>query len=323
MHSLDLDIHGLHVTVESGDGSLVQDLERRLAYFSAAKASGADICCRFDVVPDGESLGLPAPEGEGRVLYEPVAGEMRYFAAHDEMLIALPKLRMLLRPREGDLRIALRDHPWERWLATRSIFSFGLMESLKRRDVFSLHAASVEMSGGALLLTGVNGAGKSTLALALLGSGASRFQGDDLVFLRRQGSKLEVLPFPDRVGVTEETARLLPALASVPDMNSAVPAGARKHEVDAALLSVGVSANLPPGACVFVDPGAGRNYALDAVAAADALVELVPNVLPTETSASQRHLDALASLVGSCPCYRLRGRGSLDEAVALLASVAA
>jgi hypothetical protein len=39
---------------------------------------------------------------------------------------------------------------------------------------------------------------------------------------------------------------------------------------------------------------------------AEALLELVPNVLPTEYHSTQRHLDAPADLAAAMPSFRLR-----------------
>jgi hypothetical protein len=55
----------------------------------------------------------------------------------------------------------------------------------------------------------------------------------------------------------------------------------------------------------------------------EALLELLPNVLLTEPVASQAHVDALATLVRQCACYRLETGRDLDATAALLAELIA
>jgi hypothetical protein len=314
VHSLGLDIHGITVEVDATDARLTADLERRLKFFRSGGRSVAppNLACAFELVSAASSLAKP--EGDARVLCDPSLGEMLYFFSSDELYICLPGLRMLARPARGEVRVVVEDEPRAMWLATRSVFGFALTESLKRRGLYALHAASVEIAGKGLLLTGVNGAGKSTLTLALLRSGASGFQSDDLVFLRPDDRAVDVLPFPDLVAVTDETAARLPGLNV-----GALPAGARKHEV--APEDVPVPTRLSPGALVLLEPGDGDEYRLESVDPAIALATVAPNVLATETESSQRHLDVLAALVGSCPCYRLNGRGELAAAVEMLTAL--
>lgn len=321
MHSLSFDIHGLPVRIESADARLVDDVAGRFAYF-AADSRDSGLHCSFEVVAGPEQLTLPRPAGEGRSVYEPAVGEMTYFSSCDELFVGVPRLQMLLRPLTMELRVLLCPGAEERWLATHSILAFALMESLKRRGVFSLHAAAIGFEAGAIVLAGPNGAGKSTLALALL-TEATGFLGDDLVFLQAVGDGVQILPFPDYVGVTPETARLLPDVQRALGNPGAVPIGARKHEVSAAAVKrVAIPPRTAPRALVLVDPGSAGAYRLETAGQAEALAELAPNVLPTETRASQEHLNALATLVRACPRYRLRGRGDLKTAVELLEPLA-
>ena len=51
------------------------------------------------------------------------------------------------------------------------------------------------------------------------------------------------------------------------------------------------------------------------ISAEEALFELAPNVLLTDATAAQQHLDALAGVVAQCSCYRLDTGRDLDDAV--------
>ena len=61
-----------------------------------------------------------------------------------------------------------------------------------------------------------------------------------------------------------------------------------------------------------VEPGAPPR--LERLTPAEALFELTPNVLLTDQAASQAHLDVLAELVSSIPCFSFRMGGDLDAA---------
>lgn len=315
MNRLLLDVHGTCVAVDADDERITDDLGRRLEYFRRPLGSTAPEVLTFSFANRRASELPSVARAGGRTIYEPVAGEMLYFEEVDELYVGLSELRLRMRPAEGDALISLVPEAEPIWLATHSIFALCLTEALKRRGLFSLHAASLEIDGAGLLLVGPNGVGKSTLALALLPR-ASGFQGDDLVFLTERSDAMQVLPFPDHVGVTEATAALLPAVGRRIDRTAGLPDGARKHEIAA---GAPVPARLAPRTLVFVEPAASfEGYRISPVRGVEALAALAPNVLATEATSSQRHLDALAALVRSCRCHRLVGRGDPAEAVELL-----
>lgn len=316
MLAVNLDIHGLAVRIESEDVSLADELRRRLAYFEVATPEAPDVRCRFEVVEEPGSVSMTPPAGPSRSVYDPLRGSMLYFPELDQLIVALPELSMRVDPGRGEVDVRLRPDPAPRWLATRSVFMFGLVETLKRRGIYGLHAAAVARGGRSLVMAGVNGAGKSTLALSLLRDGGE-FQGDDQVFLALDDG-IGVLAFPDHIGVTPETAGLLPDLARDPRYAAPVPEGERKHELPVSTLpTVDVPARTRPAAFVLVEP-TSQAYALEPIDPSEALIALAPNVLATETVSSQAHLDSLAALVGSCPSYRLTGRGPLEAAGGLL-----
>ena len=81
-----------------------------------------------------------------------------------------------------------------------------LVEMLKRRGCYSMHAAGFSKDGKVILIPGTSGAGKSTLAITLLRGGFG-YLSDDMVFLRRSSDGLRVLGFPEDVDVSDQTIR--------------------------------------------------------------------------------------------------------------------
>jgi hypothetical protein len=63
----------------------------------------------------------------------------------------------------------------------------------RRTDAAAFHAASVEVGGSGVILSGSKGSGKSTLALALANDGA-RYLGDEVAFVRYEDGALEAFP---------------------------------------------------------------------------------------------------------------------------------
>lgn len=315
---LRLNVHGLDVRIDSNDSALLQDLGRRLEYFRTVAAGRWPVRLSFETVDEGSAIALAPPVGEARVVYEPRAGRTLYFPERDELYVELPRLRMLLRPQDGEVSVVLMRGAEERWLATHSMIALAFMELLKRRGIFSLHSAGIEIGNRGLLLAGPNGAGKSTLTLALA-EAASGFQGDDLVFVTKGPESVETLPFPDHVAATPETAALLPELKLHEYGIHTLPSGVRKHEFPIGLDgSAPIAPRMTPKVLVLIEPGDPGQYELQALAEPAVLAALAPNVLATETEASRRHLDTLGALVEGCRCYRLTGRGQLASATALL-----
>ena len=129
------------------------------------------------------------------------------------------------------------------------------------------------------------------------------------------------MAFPDELDLTEESLRLFPELAELADR--ALEPGWPKRRLSApAMFGARVVSSCPPVALVLPRVTRSESSTLVPVEPAEALVELVPNVLLTERAASQAHLDALGLLVRSAPCYRLELGRDLDELSGLLGGVA-
>src|SRR3712207_4309751 len=77
-----------------------------------------------------------------------------------------------------------------------AVFTFSLLELLRHRGLFHLHAAGLTRDGRGILLAGNTGAGKSTLTVSLVRSGWD-FLSDDAVLLRAHAGGVEALAIPD------------------------------------------------------------------------------------------------------------------------------
>lgn len=310
------DLHGIRLSLSlAGLGEEVAAaLRSRLARLPADGMPPHDLA--FEVRSAAGEHPFGRPEG-GRPVYEPPQGEVVYADSGDLLYLETgPRLRVVCEPSLGRVRMsALGVEGDDLWLLSHPLFTIPLAESLKRRGLYHLHAGGLARNGRALLLPGTSGAGKSTLTLALVRAGFG-FLGDDTLFLARGPEGLRVLAFPDEFDLTDQTVSFFPELASVGALRSS---GLRKRQLRAEeVFGAEIVWECRPALLVFPRVAGTRESTLEPLAKAEALLELVPNVLLTEPRSSQAHLDALAELVDRSDCYRLAAGTDLDGAVRLL-----
>jgi hypothetical protein len=258
---------------------------------------------------DEPARALPRPTGRRRSLFES-AYRFDYFPDDDVIYLSEDGVVARCDASAGRARIAVRPgDPRARFLATHLMLTLPLVELMKRRDHFAVHAAGVAMGSRVAMLAGPGGSGKSTLALTCVRAGFA-FLGDDVLFLSVDGGRQRIAAFPDELDIADSALGFFPDLqrdlATVPP-----PAGRPKrplHPERHGPLEIAWDAE--PAALVF--PAVGARTEIEPLSAEAALVALVPNVIRTETAASQRHLDALGLLARRCPAYRLNVRDPRD-----------
>jgi hypothetical protein len=199
------------------------------------------------------------------------------------------------------------------------MFTIPLIECLKRRSLYNVHAAGLCYDGKGILLPGSSGSGKSTLAIALARAGFG-FLGDDMLFLTHGTTGLQVLAFPDEIDITDHTATLFPELRSM--LERSKPRGWHKRQ----FLVEELYPNTPvmqcrPRAIVFPRIAHTEHSTLREMSGDEAFLELMPNVLLTKAVHVQAHLDKLRELVQTCACYRLETGQDFDRLPELLRDV--
>ena len=333
------DLHGLRLAVTGWEEAAVALHGRLEPLASGAEVGEPDLVFEIGVGPEAD--GFERPE-QGRPVYEPPAGEVLFDAAADRIWIGLgPDRRAVCEPARGRARLWARHGTGEDlWLLSHPLFTLPLVEMLKRRGLWALHAAGLLWNGKAVVLAGASGSGKSTLTLALVRAGFG-FLGDDTLFLHvpplpggcecvwerglggegSGGAGLRLLAFPDEVDLTDETAAFFPELAPL----RAEPRrdGWRKRRLRAEeTYGAPLAAEVAPGLLVFPRISGHEESALSPMDPGEALIELASNVLLTEPASSQAHLDALAALTAASACWRLETGRDLDGAVRLLRDLA-
>ena len=307
------DFHGVRLDVSTDDEGVADAIAERFADFATTDARPAEIDFTIELVDDPRGHAVSRPRGRSRPVYDPPEGEVSYFDDQEVLYIGVPEtLRLECDTRRQTVRVsALRTQKQRDWLLSRPMLTIPLVELLKRRRLFNVHAACLGANGRGVLFAGASGSGKSTLALALLTSGFE-FLGDDMVFLRNGDGPQRVLAFPDAIDFTPSTAAFFPELREL--VGQPVPADWPKHRVSAgAVFGTAFVANCVPVAIVFPRVSEASRSELIPVGADEALLALAPNVLLTAPDHAQAHLDALAELVRVCDCYRLEAGRDFDR----------
>jgi hypothetical protein len=299
------DFHGVAMQVEADDAAVAEAIDDRLRHFRAHGDGAPDIDVRLWSVPTARDHSLERPPGHGRPVYDPPAGEVTYFPEADQLFIDFERrVRVLADPGASGAQARMRSSSAEQdvWLLSRPLFTLPLVELLKRRGLYSVHAGGVAVDGRAIVLAGASGSGKSTLAVALARAGLD-FLADDMVFLSRGADTVRVHSFPDEADLTDGSAAWFPELSA---RVGRTPRGWPKHRVRVEeVFGAELAPVCAPGLIVLPAISERRESAVTPVAPAAALLELAPNVLLTQPAASQAHLDALGALVASSACYRL------------------
>jgi hypothetical protein len=317
-------VHGVGLSVTAGPEVLAA-LQARLEAFPLTGGEGPRLDFEFLPADDPRSRHVARPAGHGRRVLDLTTGSVDYFPASQMLFVELGARGRALCDVRARRVLAAYPATDENgvWVAAHPLFTIPLAELLKREGRFMVHAAGLARDGRGLLVPGASGAGKTTLTLALLRSGFG-FLADDTVFLtqRPRGAtpRLAALAFPDEVDLTEQTAAFFPELVAQPDRPS--PAKRPKRAVSA-LRVYGVTPvwECPPVALVFPQIAPVSRSVLTPISPDEALLQLLCNVVRTDTDASQAHLNALGVLVQQCACLRLQTGRDFAALPDLLAGV--
>jgi hypothetical protein len=311
--------HGLTLSFTSDNAALLEAITSRFSAFSGSATSSPDLTFEFCT---STSHTLGPPTGEGRPIYNTPHGDVLYFAESDTLYLThQDDIRVKCDLKTSRVQVSVLESSSDKvWLLSHPIVTLPLLELLKRKGFYSVHAAGLCQGEGSLLLVGSSGAGKSTLTVALLQAGYG-FQGDDMLFLDSvllgSTNGLRVNAFPDELDLTDNTLAMLKPLR---DLKLSKRPGAPKYSLQAKdHLGAKVVPRSTPKVLVFPRVVAQPDSQLLAMRGDEALLELLPNVLLTEARSSQAHLNALTQLAKTCRCFRLHTGQNLESAVALLA----
>lgn len=307
------DFHGVTIRIAGGLPAARFLGARFQAFPRLVDVERPDLSFEFHGDDPAGSAAASRPQGPLRPIYDLPDGEILYSDSRDEMYITYNDgVSVLCDVGRGHVWTSvLRAQAINQRLASHLFFTLSFTELLKRRGRYSLHAAGLCVEGQGVLFPGASGSGKTTLAVALVQAGFD-FLGDDMLFLSDGPRGLRVLAFPDELDVAPSAGALIPALRHLE--GSTPPDGMVKHRISAKDLHVSSPVwECPPTVLVFPQITDTDKSVLTRIDAHEALLELTPNILLTESRACQAHLDILGRLARESACYRLATGRDFDR----------
>lgn len=313
-------IHGTRLGV-CCSAAMAALLDARFHSLPAEERWTEEIVFDFETVADATRHAVPRPSGKGRPFYEMPRGEACYFEDIDTIYLCYRDgVRALYEPDLNRVSFSsVECEPRNLFMASHVMLTILLVEIFKRRGWYSLHAAGFSENGRAILIPGTSGSGKSTLSVALLRAKFD-YLSDDMVFLDRRPEGLIARGIVEDVDVSEQTIRFFPELDFL--LQSPKTAGFSKRQLCAEqVYRTRVIAEARPRAIVFPRISGGQTSSIGPIGSDEAFLEIVPNVLLTESRACQAHLAVLADLVRQTACYRLDAGQDFDRVPSLFHEV--
>jgi len=304
--------HGLNLEVSSS-AAIAICLDSRFQMLPSNGECAETLYFDFESVANSKVHRVGRPSGQAKPFYQLEGGEASYFEAPDLLYLCHgDRVRVLCSPASGVAYFSVLEPEIENlWLASHLLFTICLVEILKRRGLFSLHAGGFGANGKCLLIPGTSGAGKSTLTVASLRANFD-YMSDDMVFLIDRPEGFRVLAFPEQVDVSDQTAGFFPELSFL--LRSPKRCGWRKRQIHPIqVYGAKVAREARPAAIVMPCIAEAETSVVTRMEPDEALLEMVPNVLLTEANSCQAHLNALSELVTSTPCYRLETGRDFDR----------
>jgi hypothetical protein len=312
LRTQDYGFHGLNLKVTCS-AAIATCLDARFQMLPSNGKCSETIFFDFETVANAQGHRFGKPPGRAKPFYELERGEAGYFEAEDQLYLCYgDRVRVLCNPGSGSAFFSVVEPEIDNlWIASHLLFTICLVEILKRRGLYSLHAGGLSANGKCLLITGTSGAGKSTLTVASLRANFD-YMSDDMVFLIDRPRGFRVLAFPEEVDVSDSAAGFFPELSFL--LRYPKRGGWRKRQVHPIeMYGAKVVPEARPAAVVIPRIAEAETSVITRMDADEALLELVPNVLLTEPSSCQAHFSAMRELVTSTPCYRIETGRDFDQ----------
>jgi hypothetical protein len=184
-----------------------------------------------------------------------------------------------------------------------SFLHFALVELLKQHGLYTIHAAAMEKGGRGVLISGASGRGKTTCCVSLLRAGY-RCLSDDHPLLRETADGFEVLSFPVKIDVTEQTVQFFEELRQA---NGKLHPGVRKQYFYAEELFPDSEADsCRPAVILFPRVVDAPTSHLEPLPRGRALEELMrQGMLVLDREVARRQFHSFSRLIAQTPCYRL------------------
>lgn len=207
-------VYGIEISFKSNSYFYINELKNDLKYFQPK--SGRKRCPDFSITIHliNNSDYFPMnPSLKVKLRNEPLIGsENRKFRTlnfenkwHFIENVSAGTI-YLLAPKFRTGHIFTTEEDTEIYHAISDIVMNFLSMYLLRRKIFCVHAAAVSKDNIGFLFPGRSGSGKTTISISLVKSGY-KFLSDDYPLLRSNDSNFEILAFPQRLKIRNDTLK--------------------------------------------------------------------------------------------------------------------
>jgi hypothetical protein len=319
------DVHGIGTRLLTDSAAVAAAIDSFLSPFASGNngTTGAGIEVFLFTTDELDERMAAVPPGASP-LYD--WGPLKFFHAGTSRFLELDTRARALADVEHRRLVGFirRDALDSGWLVSHQIFYPLWGQLMKECGLYPFHAAGLTRNNTGLLLAGRSGSGKSTLTLQLVRRGYGCL-GDDTVFLRQTGSRVEALAFPEEINVTEETRRLLPELAKVEKFTVDPLRDKASFELESLFPASSVS-RTEPELLVFPEISGKDASTLMPVTRTEALALCMRfGFFFVDPSTAGRHFEILSVLVRQAACHRLEAgldQQELERTVESLVSTA-
>jgi hypothetical protein len=323
-----VDLHGLKLAFQSPDLALREHFEAIYGHLPRVRDGEGDIFIGWHLHP--WPVAPPPPPGM------PIISEgqlISYYGQGHLVAIRLPKYGLVTVDLEQQRLVGVVTR---NTLAVCGAFEDVLMITLaplyRRRGWFPLHAfAALASNGKVALLAGEMGSGKTTTGLALLSAGW-KLLSNDSPLLRQQNESVEVLAYPGRLSLFDDSLarfdrlkRFIPAVKAedrpeVIDLFASGGSQKRVFRAEDAFDRVWAEEGMV-GGLFFpqVTPGLAQSELIE-VTGKEALLALLPQAVEGwDKSVIGQTMHLLAKLVEQAPCYQLKLSPYVEQLPSLIA----
>lgn len=315
-------IHGVNATFRSTSQALMVSVQDHLKYFRHEAEFNQDpLNIEFKVVKDLDEVSLPlstsarnlfSRPGDVRKHFSWTNGPCEVHWDNNTLIAEFPPLGILVIDGIHGKACGYLVNPelLNPDMQVRFIH-FAFTELLKWKGYYTIHATALEKDGHGVLIPGYSGQGKTTTFLSLLRSGF-RCLSDDHPFLHANGNGVEVLAFPVKVDVTNNTVGFFPELQQA---GSLLHQGSwKKYFFVDDLYPGGTGHSSKAKIILFPKVIDSPSSHLENLPKGQALEELLPQgLLVYDQALAKKEFQVLTELVQQSDCYRVFcGRNVLD-----------
>lgn len=185
-----------------------------------------------------------------------------------------------------------------------------LMEMLKHRGLYGLHAACLTKGGRGYLFPGGAGSGKTTIGLSLVKQGF-QYLADDKVLLQKDGDGIAALAFTRRFNINPDIGRHYTELSFLEDLQPLPKSVKRPLDISRVYPNTFVAC-CSPKVLVHLERTSDFKSRIHRLSPTESFIRLVhQTVLSLQKEAAMKQLKLLGDLVHNTEGYLLYNGGDL------------